>query len=299
VIITIHEQSGEVLSQRYNNIGWRPFVPVNYMFVPFATEGRGTCQTVEMAQDEVNAIHNLRIDNMKLANMRMLAVKKTAGMSTREKMYPGKVWFLNEPRNDINVIQLGEIYPSSTQEENMTVQYAQRAVAMPDIQQGFADQTLKSRDTWRGQQFRANKSSGLFEAIQETIEDAYHEIGMLIFFQLVEHRDEVIEKERAIGRLTDAEIDQLNSILAMPVDEIPRRLSFTINTTEIEESIEAQRQNLQMLSQISTQAQQQLMPMAQTLLGPQGQQLMQQAPQLYQYMNDTFVNAWRTLSQHR
>lgn len=297
IIFTIHEQSGCFMGQQWNNIGWRPFVPVNYMFIPFSTEGRGTCQTVEMMQDEVNAIHNLRVDNMKLANMRMVGVKKQAGMSTREKMYPGKVWFLENPREDINVIQLGEIYPSSTSEENMAVQYAQQAVAMPDIQMGFADQTLKSRDTWRGQQLRASKSGGLFDAIMETIEDAYHEIGMLIFFQLVEHREAVIDKERSIGRLTEEELARLDAILSIPLDEIPRRLIFTINTAEVQESYEAQRQSLMMLNQISTQAQQNLMPIAQMLLGPQGQQLMQQAPAFYQYMNDTFVNNWKTLEK--
>jgi hypothetical protein len=120
---------------------------------------------------------------------------------------------------------------------------------------------------------------------------------MLIFFQLASHRREVIEKESRIGRLTDEEIEVLDRVLAIPVDEVPRRVNFSINTSEVTQTYEARKQNLLMLSQITTQAQQQLMPLAQMLLGPQGAQMMQQAPALFQYLNDTFVGNWNLLKE--
>ncbi len=297
IIFTVHMETGTLLRQQWNNIGWRPFEPIGYIHIPYDMEGRGTCQTVEMMQDEADGVHNLRNDNMKLANMRMIAVKKTARMSTRERMGPGKVWFLEDPEHDIKVVQLGEIYPSSVNEERMIVDYAYQACAMPEIMRGVADQTMKSRDTWRGQERRLAQATGLFGSISEGIGDSYSNIGLLIFLQLAEHRSEVIEKEGKIGRLTEEEIVILDRVLAIPVDEIPRRINFTVRTSEADETFDAKRDNLLMLAQITTAAQQQLMPLAQMLLGPQGEKLMKEAPAFFQYLNDTFVGNWKLLRE--
>ena len=297
IIFTVHFETGTLLRQQYNNIGWRPFEPIGYIHVPYSLEGRGTCKTVEMAQDEVDSVHNLRNDNMKLANMRMIAVKRTAGISTRERIGPGKVWQLEDPEHDIKVVQLGEIYPSSVQEERMIVEYAYQSVALPEVMRGFADQTMKSRDTWRGQERRLGQASGIFESISEGISDSYSNIGVLIFMQLVEHRADVIAKENEIGRLSEDEIEALDRVLAIPVDEIPMRINFTVRTTEADETFDAKKDNLLMLGQITTQAQQQLMPIAQLLLGPQGEKLMKEAPAFFQYLNDTFVGNWKLLRE--
>jgi hypothetical protein len=297
IIFTIHMDSHTLVKQQYNNLGWRPFIPFNYFHVPYSVEGRGTCQTVDTLQEEVDGVHNVRNDNMKLANMRMLAVKRTGKMNTKERMRPGKIWWLENPKNDINVVQLGEVYPSSVQEENMLWSYAEKACAMPSIKMGFADQTLKSRDTWHGMQTRLGQNDGLFESIKEGLEEAYANMGMLLFFILVDHREEVIAKERSIGRLTEDEVNLLEDILSMRIDDVPQKLAFNINTSDLQDTWAAKQQNLVMLANISNMTQQQLMPLAQILLGPQGQQMMQQSPRLFQYMNDTFVNNWKTLEK--
>jgi len=297
VIIHVHLPSGTVLKKQVNSMGNRMFVPFGFIQEDFSITSRGVCETVEELQEAINGVHNMRYDNMKVANMVMLAKKRIGNADPRETAHPGKIWHVADPRNDIVPIQFGEVHPSSIGEEQILQNYGQEATMMPDIRSGFADQTLKSRDTFSGQGLRLQQSQGLFDAITEGVSDSIAQSAEFTLYQLMAHKDEVMAMEVQLGRLTEEELGFLDEILSIPVEEVPLRLSFSIKTTEIDKTYEAQMQSLQMLVQIYTNWAEKISPLAFMLFGPQGEQLKAQAPDAYQNQLGIYVGSTRMMAE--
>lgn len=296
LVLTVHVPSQTVLRIDYNEFGYRMLSAGTYMNRTFSLEGRGAGQTCEYQQDEIEAVHNVRNDNMKFANMRMLAVRRGT-MREDERIYPAKIFQTDNPREDIMPIQLGEIYPSSLQAENMTMNYAREASGMSSIMSGFSDQRLGTRDTFRGQSLRMSQGQGLFSAIADGLNQCFSEVGMMLFFQLVKNRDRVIEKERKILRLNEEEIDVLEEALNMPFEEIPMQLAFKIRTSDVDQTFEAKRQNLLALTQLYAQYAMQIIPLSDKLFGPEGQQMQQVAPEAYANDLAIYNGATRLMSE--
>lgn len=298
IIVSVHKQTGIVLRQQFNTLGIRPFREVPYFKQPFTIEGRGVCETLEYTQEEINAVHNIRNDNMKIGNMKVVLYKRGSMQQPGTRaLTPGQMVPVNNPRDDVVPFSLGETLGSSMNEEGMLFQYAQRAVGMPEIMQGFSDSTLKSRDTARGQKTRLQQGTGIFETVIGGMKDAFSDIGLIVLYQAVHHRDEVIRKERELRRLSDREIELLEELLSIDVAEIPVRFSFSVRTTDLDKTYEVKRQNMLQAAQLFTQYSQQVMPLMQQVVGQQGQQMMQQNPDAYRWMNKIFTGSTALLAE--
>jgi hypothetical protein len=296
IVFTMHMPSGTVLRQDYNRFGYRMISAGAFINRTFSMEGRGSGQTTEYQQDEVEGIHNVRNDNMKFSNMRMLAVRRGV-FRENESIYPGKMFQVDNPREDIQPIQLGEVYPSSLQAEQQTMSYAREASGMASIMSGFADQTLGTRDTFRGQAMRMQKGLGLFSTIAQGLNECFSEIGMMIFFQLVENRERVIANERKAMRLNEEELVILENALNIRFADIPQKLAFHIRTSDVDETYEAKRQNMLSLTQLFSQYAQQVTPLALQLFGPEGQQMKQMAPEAWNHMLSIYTGSTKLMSE--
>jgi hypothetical protein len=277
-------------------LGFLPFEPLVFIHEPYVLEGTGIGLACEHMQDEVDAIHNMRNDNMKIANMRMFAARRSGSIKPNEKLFPGKILFMDNPKEDLVPVQLGEIYPSSSQAEGMTLMYSQKATGMNDPMTGFSDQTLGSRDTFRGQALRLEQGHGILSSIMENMVEGFSNVAKKVFFILVQNREQVIENERQRMRLTEEEIMMLDAALNIPYDDVPFRLSFEIRTTDVEQTFEAQRQNILALTQLYGQYANQTMPLVMQLMGPEGQQMAQAAPDLYNHMLSIYIGATKLIA---
>ena len=273
VVVTLHLPTGTVLREGFNEIGIRPFKALRYFPRPFFVEGRGICEMSESMQEEASTFHRMRVDNAHIVGVRMFAVQKDAGIKPNEAIYPGKLWFVEDPSRDIRPIQGGEVYPSSLQAEQLATEYAQRVTGFSDVMGGFADQTLRSRDTFAGQSLRLNQGQGILGAISTGMQSDWSDIAMLVFFQLVANKERVIRREEQIGRLTQDEIEKLELLLSIPIENLPTRFSFSVRTTKLDQTFETKRQNILALTQLYQQYWQQVLPMMGQVFGPQAQSL--------------------------
>lgn len=295
LFFSIHVPSSTVLRQQYNTLGQRFVVPAKYIHRPFALTGRGTGQMTEAMNDEATNIHNLANDNMKIANMRMFATKRTAGFQKEIEIYPGKNFQLDNPREDLVSIPIGEIYPSIQQAENKSWAIGQKAIGLSDNQMGFADSTLGSRDTARGQAMRLQQGDSILGSVIEGLKSTWSQIGMLVWMQCVANKERVMDKERKAMRLSQEELNLLDQALSMELTDVPMRMSFTVKTTDAEKTFEQQRQNVMALTQIYAQFAQQTIPLAMQLYGPEGQTMMQAAPELFKYMERVMIGSGRLM----
>jgi hypothetical protein len=281
LFFTIHVPTGTVLKQQYNSLGARFVVNAKYMHRSFGLTGRGIGQMTESMNSEATSIHNLTNDNMKIANTRMFAVKR--GMNKKEEIYPGKLWELDSA-DDLRSIQMGDVYPSSSARESLSWSIAQRAIGLSDNQMGFADQTMGSRDTARGQAMRLANGDSIKQNVVDGLMTTVSKIGMLVWMQCIANKERVMAREAEAQRLSPEELADLQTELSVPLGEVPTRMAFDVQTTENEKTFEVQRQNMMMLAQLYAQFAQQTVPLAMQLFGPQGVQMQQQAPELWKYM---------------
>lgn len=138
IVVHYHYDSQKFLSVRYN---WyqdlhRPYRIVNYFPMEGRWAGIGIGKQNEQFQMEVTTQHRQRIDNATLANMRMFKIKQGIGYGPNEPIFPGKIWLVEE-KDDIDSIQMAEIYPSSYNNEQQAVIYSQQRTGVNELSLGM------------------------------------------------------------------------------------------------------------------------------------------------------------------
>lgn len=137
IVVLYHRDSRTLMSCRYN---WysnlrRPYRTGVMFPIEHRWTGIGTCKQNEQFQPEITTQHRQRLDNATLANMRMLKVHKLSGYGPREPVFPGKMWFLND-MSHIESFQMGEVYPSSFQNEQASLIYSQQRTGVNEVTLG-------------------------------------------------------------------------------------------------------------------------------------------------------------------
>jgi hypothetical protein len=297
LIWTIHEESKTVVRMQYNSIAAREFVGFGFIPRSFMLESRGVGQICEGLQDEISGTHRLRNDGMKLSAIKMLAMRRAVLRENKNSIYQGKIWITDNPREDMQAIALGEVPPSSLESENMVWSMTSQAVGLSSVDRGFSDPTLGTRDTFKGQQLRLANSENIMSTVIETGNESWSQVGMLVFFQLVMNAKRVIWNERQLKRLSDEEISRLEKILSIPMADVPRRLKFSIYTTDIEHSYEAKRDTIMQLMQLTFQVQPQLVQLANVVFGVQGLQLKAQSPEAWTQLLQVYVGSVNLLRE--
>ena len=108
IVVDFHHDSRTILSARYN---WyadanRPYRIGVYIPVEGRWTGIGVGKQLEQFQALITTIHRQRLDAGTLANMGQLALKKTSGYGPDEPIWPGKMWFVDNPQTDIQEFSL-------------------------------------------------------------------------------------------------------------------------------------------------------------------------------------------------
>ncbi|KKL53924.1 hypothetical protein LCGC14_2270550, partial [marine sediment metagenome] len=142
IIVDYHHASSTILSIHYN---WysdlhRPYRVTQYVKVEGRFWGLGIGKQNEQFQTIITTIKRQSLDNATLANMRMLAVKKQSGISSDEPIFPGKIWFLDDPSRDVQVLQMSEIYQSAYANEQSIQLYSDKRTGVNETLLGIPAQ---------------------------------------------------------------------------------------------------------------------------------------------------------------
>lgn len=138
IIVHYHVDSDTFLSVRYNwyNDLHRQYRYVNHFPIPYRWPGIGVCKMLDQFQIEVTTQHRQKIDNGTIVNMRMIKIRKLAGYGPNEPIYAGKIWLVDD-KDDIEAFQLGELYPSGYQNEQLAVIYSQQRSGVNELTLGM------------------------------------------------------------------------------------------------------------------------------------------------------------------
>ncbi len=130
----------------------------------------------------------------------------------------------------------------SLQAEMMTKEYGDRATGASDYMMGFENKAVGTRSTAQGTQFLAAQNQSQLEGNMEGPEDDFAKIGEITVYQSVLNRDKAMEIASSL--LDEKYLEPLSRALSTPPQDIPSKFIFQTNTTEIDESEDARRQNM-------------------------------------------------------
>lgn len=136
IIYTYHYKSKTKLRAIFNYVpkGTDIFIGARLGYSDDQYHGFGFCEMLEHYQEEASVGHNQRVDNRTLANTSLLRVGKQSKLDAVFSVYPNALIPADE--GEIEKIQLGSNYPSSVEEEHLTLQLAEARAGVDSGTQG-------------------------------------------------------------------------------------------------------------------------------------------------------------------
>jgi len=131
ICVVWYHQNKTICRAIYNPFfyGMRPFKDLVFYPVEYSFDGDGTCQILEQIQHEVNTQHNQRLDRMNQINAPMY-IRRSDSTSTDFKIYPGKIWDVDDIETSIKELRFSDVYASTWQEESVLNSYAEKSVGV-------------------------------------------------------------------------------------------------------------------------------------------------------------------------
>lgn len=147
IILSYHRASKTVLRRVFNFLPDNE-LPVKRAKLGYRTHGlygHGYAELLEIYQEELSTIHNQRLDNSTVANIRALRISPRArALDSNAELYPAAL--LIGEKDEIESIQVGDVYPSTFKNEEMTLSLvARRAGISPAISGAGAGGMMKGR----------------------------------------------------------------------------------------------------------------------------------------------------------
>jgi hypothetical protein len=146
IIVWYHRPTRQFVRAWYQPYyhGQRPY-EVERLFPGDGFYGIGIAEQMEMFQRTQSDLLNFTMDNVLLANSRMIAAKQGANIAPGEPIYPGKIWITEgEPSKEFQVFAMADIYQSLPMLYSQFDQLGKGRSGIGDLQMGNL-QSLPSR----------------------------------------------------------------------------------------------------------------------------------------------------------
>jgi len=131
VIVEFHPESAQILKADYNHLfyGFRPFVPLIFNPVEFSFDGEGICQILEKLQEEIDTLHNLRIDFLHQTVIPVFKRRIGTDSENYKSFEPGTIVDTQDPETDLIMMQFNNgNLPGTIAEEQLLSQAGDEAV---------------------------------------------------------------------------------------------------------------------------------------------------------------------------
>jgi len=269
VIAWVEPETKTLLRSQFNPLSIRDVEVFTYMDNPDSLYGIGIGHMTRSLQEEVTALHRMRLDGTQLSFLKMFIAKKGAGIGPNEEFYPFKLMLLDDPSQDFKAIDFPDISQGAIIAENLAQGYADRVTGANDYMAGFNDRTVGSGATSSGTMFLAQQANSILDSLRENTEQSMTNVYTLALYQMIANRDLV-----DLSWLSPEDQANMQIVLGMRVEDIPTKFRFTVKSTDISETASAKKNNFLMVSQLYNQYGQQAL---QTLVALSNPQLAQNA----------------------
>ena len=209
IIATFSKKHKVLLAVRETDLlhGKKPFAEIKMFPVPGRFESQGVCEIVQHLQQELNDIHNMRIDNGTITNATMFWYDPNSDVDPEiHRPGPG-VGFPAGP-NQIGILQTGDVKFSSFREEELVRRLIQDRIGVSDFAIGN-DVTAGQNKTATGVNAIVNEGNqrmevmlrnaalGLNEAVLQTLQLLQQFGEDEMYFRVVEGAETSMRKVTA------------------------------------------------------------------------------------------------------
>lgn len=266
-----HYDADYLMAVRYNTYSnlRRPYRTGVYVPVEGRWAGIGICKQNDQFQLEVTIQHRQRIDNATIANIRMFKVAKMSGYGPKEPIFPGKMWFLDDMK-DIEAFQIGEIYPSSYNNEQQAVIYSQQRTGVNELTLGMPQSGTPgtaTSDLSRVQESR-KKADYILQNIKSFTTDVIYDVFDII---------QTFGPEQVAYIASNDPTGELMKLLSLPTEAIRDSIVLKLNISGQNSNQILDQQNLQQVAGFTQTYWQNMIDMAQGLGNPMLAQQITQA----------------------
>ena len=197
IMLTVHKDTGAIVRAIYSPTftGQRPFVrfcgnPTEYSF-----EGEGFCEVLYQIQEEIDSIHNQRLDRMSMINSLMTLTQTGSGLENF-KFEPGRNYVVD---GDVNTafkeIKFSDAYPSTFNEEMHLISMADSVTGNTPAVQGIS---TAERPVFKESQMMLTESNKKFKSMIDNlinditemvyqILEQYSQYDPVISYQVIEN----------------------------------------------------------------------------------------------------------------
>lgn len=265
LIVYYHFESNTILRCKFNTfsyrLGCRPFEVFRYKTIEYRFHGEGMCELLEHFQEEISTQHNQRLDNATIAALKIILTQKSIpGLKPGDPLWPGKIVRIGmEPGKAVQAFTLGEIYPSTRENEMLSQQYVRDVSGVGEAQLGGAQPV--SRTTAAAQLSLLEETNRRYD---KTLKGFRRTIGRIYnrTTDLFNQTGTGGLAERWFGQERGSRIEQM---ITMPADSLYQGIKVQIVSTKATVNREVELQTNIALMQLMIQNFQQLLGLVQQL----------------------------------
>lgn len=178
LVATYHYDSHTLLQLRYN---WyfnqrKPYTVIPYQLTNDSLYGIGICEMVQPLQEALTKWERMATDNTYLANIRMFVVKKDSGIEEIPRLYAGRCFFVDDPKNDFIPFAGGDIYPSTLSERQNLFGLIEKRTGVSDYLTGRESPIIGSRATATSTLALIQEGTKRVEEVLENIRNGLSEV---------------------------------------------------------------------------------------------------------------------------
>lgn len=162
IVMWVHYATKKVLGWTYlariSPSGTRPIFKADYVSFPDRSNGVGIAEMLYENQRYTDAVSNMRFDNGMLASNPMGFFRATSGLKPGKiRIQPGQMYPVDDV-NDVRLIQFPFLQGFGYQEEAQRNSYAERLVALSDLNLGITPQKVGALRNATGSNYIAQES---------------------------------------------------------------------------------------------------------------------------------------------
>lgn len=250
VVLIWHHETETILRATHNPFmhGQRPYEAIRYL-QGFGFYGIGLAEIDEWAQNATTKLLNAQVDNVLLANTRMISAPEGTDIQPGEPLYPGRV-FTTPPGGEVRALQLGDIYQSLPQVQQQILQLSEQRTAVPELRQGDISQ-LPSRTPASSLLSIMKEGNKRFDEILSTMRGPLGRLGMRTLQNLAQWmREDPVRWQNYMEQVLGPEDAFLvQEVLTVGVTELGEQFGVEVSAVSSLSNKETEKQNFLALAQ--------------------------------------------------
>ena len=177
-VVTYHDESMKIMRFELDTYPEWPVKLLRYGPRDYGICGLGITEMVEPFDNALYALLNLLVDNFKVATMQCFKARKGVGIHAKTKIYPAKIFLLDNPETDLLPFQMGSPFQLDPRFPRLIQELAERRSGVSDYALGRESAIVGGRATATGTLALIQEGQRRFDLTIRDIREQYDALGM-------------------------------------------------------------------------------------------------------------------------